>query len=245
MRLTYDITQRLRLISGLTMFVFVTTHLLNHALGLVSLDAMQAVQRVFLAVWVSGPGATLLLTALLTHLALVSWKQVRRRTWRMPVVEAVRIALGITVLFLLIAHVLGNYVLFRIPGASESYAAFLRIFTPEKMLRQALLVIAAWGHGCIGVHRWLRLRHGYRRLLPVLYPAAVLLPVLAWLVGRSDAVIAALVAALFALAAFSLPLLAARSTVAAGTRLTAATAALRVTALDALTGLREVRAFGA
>ncbi len=185
MRLTYDITQRLRLISGLTMFVFVTTHLLNHALGLVSLDVMQAVQRIFLAFWASGPGATVLLTALLTHLTFVGWKQVRRRTWRMPVVEAVRIALGITVLFLLIAHVLGNYVLFRMPGASESYAAFLRAFTPEKMLRQTLLVVAAWGHGCIGVHRWLRLRPGYRRLLPVLYPAAVLLPVLALLGAMS------------------------------------------------------------
>ena len=42
-----------------------------------------------------------------------------------------------------------------------------------------------------------------------------------------------------------LPLFAARATAAAGERLSATTAALRVAALDALTGLREVRAFGA
>jgi ATP-binding cassette subfamily C protein CydC len=50
---------------------------------------------------------------------------------------------------------------------------------------------------------------------------------------------------LFAGAAFVLPLLAARAAVMAGGRLARATAALRVATLDTLTGLREVRAFGA
>lgn len=176
-----NIPQRLRLISGLTMFTFVTTHLINHALGLISLDAMQAAQRVFLAFWAHDIGAALLAAAFVTHLTLVGWKQVQRRTWRMPAVEAVRIVLGLLVLLLLTAHVLGNYVLFRVPDLAPTYGRFLAAFTPDKMIRQTLLVIAAWGHGCIGIHRWLRLRHGYRRLLPVLYPAAVLLPTLALL----------------------------------------------------------------
>ena len=34
--------QRLRLIAGITLFVFVTTHLLNHALGLFSIAAADA-----------------------------------------------------------------------------------------------------------------------------------------------------------------------------------------------------------
>jgi ATP-binding cassette subfamily C protein CydC len=50
---------------------------------------------------------------------------------------------------------------------------------------------------------------------------------------------------LFVLAAFVLPLLAARGAQAAGAGLARASGALRVAALDALTGLREVRAFGA
>src|ERR1019366_3323870 len=75
--------------------------------------------------------------------------------------------------------------------------------------------------------------------------AVLLLPVLFLLVGRSDPVLAVVVALLFAAAAFALPLFAARATAAAGERLSGATAALRVAALDALTGLREVRAFGA
>ena len=34
--------RQLRLTTGLILFTFVTTHLLNHALGLISLDAMEA-----------------------------------------------------------------------------------------------------------------------------------------------------------------------------------------------------------
>ena len=39
-----DLLQRLRLASGLVLFTFAATHFLNHALGLVSLDAMQEMQ---------------------------------------------------------------------------------------------------------------------------------------------------------------------------------------------------------
>ena len=46
-------------------------------------------------------------------------------------------------------------------------------------------------------------------------------------------------------AAFVLPAVAARTAAGAGQRLATATAALRVAALDAISGLREVRAFGA
>lgn len=33
--------RRLRLITGLVLFAYLTTHLANHALGLISLDAME------------------------------------------------------------------------------------------------------------------------------------------------------------------------------------------------------------
>jgi adenylate cyclase len=39
-----DLLQRLRLASGLVLFTFVATHFLNHALGLISLEAMQEMQ---------------------------------------------------------------------------------------------------------------------------------------------------------------------------------------------------------
>jgi len=85
----------------------------------------------------------------------------------------------------------------------------------------------------------------YLRILLPLAGAVVLLPALLIVVGRDDAGLAIAVGVLFAVAALVLPWFAARAATEAGTRLTATASALRIAALDALTGLREVRAFGA
>ena len=85
----------------------------------------------------------------------------------------------------------------------------------------------------------------YLRIVVPLAGAMLLLPVLVLAIRPADARFAAAVGALFVLAAFVLPILAARAAAAEGARLARAHSGLRVAALDALTGLREVRAFGA
>ena len=85
----------------------------------------------------------------------------------------------------------------------------------------------------------------YSRILVPLAGALLILPVLAVVLAFQSATLAIIVAAFFVLAAFLLPWMAARGTAAAGDRLAAALSGLRVSVLDALTGLREVRVFGA
>ena len=85
----------------------------------------------------------------------------------------------------------------------------------------------------------------YLRILVPLAGAVLLLPALIILIGLRAPLLAAAVGALFALAAFGLPWLAARNAAEAGSRLAGAGAGLRIAALDALSGLREVRAFTA
>lgn len=85
----------------------------------------------------------------------------------------------------------------------------------------------------------------YLRILVPLAGAVLLLPILVVLIGLHSAVLALVIGALFVIAAFALPWLGARMAVHVGTTLADATGALRIAALDALTGLREVRAFGA
>jgi len=85
----------------------------------------------------------------------------------------------------------------------------------------------------------------YIRVLVPLAGAVVLAPVLAWWIGLHDPWLAAAVVVLFLLAAFAVPLWAARAAWGAGGRIAAAQAGLRIACLDTLTGLREVRAFGA
>ena len=85
----------------------------------------------------------------------------------------------------------------------------------------------------------------YLRIIVPLIGAAVLLPMLVALLATRSRPLAAAVGLLLATAAFVLPALAARASGRAGGALAGASAALRIAALDALTGLREVRAFGA
>ena len=88
----------------------------------------------------------------------------------------------------------------------------------------------------------------YLRILVPLALAAVLLPLLLLvLVGEGGSLWAVGLAAtgLFAAAAFAVPLVAARVTGQVGGTLAAANAATRVAVLDALSGLRDVRVFGA
>ena len=78
-----SLTQRLRIASGLVLFTFATTHFLNHAVGLVDLEAMHVVEDWRKVVTRSLPGTVVLLAALLTHIALGLFKLARRTTLRM------------------------------------------------------------------------------------------------------------------------------------------------------------------
>ena len=85
----------------------------------------------------------------------------------------------------------------------------------------------------------------YLRIVLPLAGAVLLLPILVIFLGHHAPLLALAVGALFALAAFVLPWVAARASNDAGSELARTTGALRIAALDALTGLREVRAFAA
>jgi ATP-binding cassette subfamily C protein CydC len=85
----------------------------------------------------------------------------------------------------------------------------------------------------------------YLRIIVPLAGAVFLLPVVVARIGLRAPLLAVVVGILFAVAALLLPLMAARTTGAAGDRLAAAAGGLRIAALDALTGLREVRGFTA
>jgi ATP-binding cassette subfamily C protein CydC len=85
----------------------------------------------------------------------------------------------------------------------------------------------------------------YLRILVPLAGALFLVPVAALLAGRVSASVGLFVGLCFATAAFALPWSAYRAALALGGELAKAGAGLRIAALDALSGLREVRAFGA
>ena len=172
-----DVLQRMRLASGLVLLTFVATHFLNHALGLISLDAMQVMQAWRKVVTRSWLGSGVLLAAFLVHIALALYKISRRLTWKLPFWEAAQILSGLSIPLFLITHVIYNRGAATLFGTDDTYTFELGNIWPGLAWEHAALLLAVWVHGCIGFHYWLRLVPWYARLRPVLFAAAVALPV--------------------------------------------------------------------
>ncbi len=85
---------RLRLWSGYVLLAYVTTHLLNHALGFVSLRSLEEGRFWFLFLWQSLPGQILLYGAMLLHITVAFWALFRRRTLSLSPWEWAQYTLG-------------------------------------------------------------------------------------------------------------------------------------------------------
>lgn len=176
--------RRLRLASGLVLFAYIATHYLNHMLGLVSLDAMDRGGDLFIALWRNPPATAALYGALLLHVGLAFWSIYQRRSLRMPPWEAAQLLLGLAIPPLLLIHILGTRIAGLMFGVQDVYAYVLLalwVADPLTGLQQAIVLLVAWTHGCIGLHFWLRIRPWYPRWSPYLYALALLWPVLALL----------------------------------------------------------------
>ena len=178
------LVRRLRLASGLVLLAYLATHFTNHALGLVSLDAMEDGREWFLLLWRNPVATPVLYAALLVHALLAFWSLYRRRTLRMPAWEAAQLTLGLAIPPLLLFHIVGTRFAHSLYGITDSYARTVLALwhlNPSAGARQALMLLVAWTHGCIGIHFWLRLRPWYRTASPILYAVALLLPAVALL----------------------------------------------------------------
>jgi adenylate cyclase len=173
--------RNLRLASGLVMLVYATMHLVNHALGLYSIHAAEAMLQVSVAIWFSLPGTVLLYGAALVHVTLAFLALYERRTLRMPGVEALRYALGFAIPLLLIGHVFATRVAAGL-GASPAYERIVwQMMVNDLEWRQLALVTIVWVHGIIGVRLWLRHRPWFQRASHVVLVVACFVPVLAML----------------------------------------------------------------
>lgn len=178
-----------RLVTGLVLFFYVLTHNLNHALGIVSLQWLEAGRRVFLAFW-RFPGMELLLfTAAILHILVALIALYRRHSLKMPFWEAAQLILGLATPPLLLLHILSTAYASEQYHFKDSYAYVLLslwVFSPWNGALQAIAIVVTWTHGCIGMAYWLRLKPWYAKGRPYLFALAVILPVLA-LIGFADA----------------------------------------------------------
>ena len=169
-----------RLASGLVLFAFVATHLANHALGLITLQVLAEGRELFLTIWRSTVGETLLYGAVTIHVLLAFYALYRRRSLHMSIGEAAQIILGFAAPPLLLIHALGTGYAAQAFDYTDSYEAVLLTLwadDPTTRLKQIAATLIVWAHGSIGLYYWLRLKPWFARAMPVLYGVVLLLPV--------------------------------------------------------------------
>jgi adenylate cyclase len=176
--------RQVRLVCGLILFSYVISHFLNHALGNISVEAMEVGVYYHTLFWQFLPVAIVFYTAALTHMGLGIYALYQRRQFRWRTIEPLQLVLGLSIPALVMAHVVGVRLGYTLYGHQKLYPQELYLFfvvAPGRLWQMTILLLVAWVHGCIGIYFWVRLKPFFTRAAPYLLAAAVLVPTLSLL----------------------------------------------------------------
>ncbi|MCJ9705793.1 adenylate/guanylate cyclase domain-containing protein, partial [Bradyrhizobium sp. SHOUNA76] len=176
--------RQVRLICGVILFSYVISHFLNHALGNISVEAMETGVYYHTVFWQFLPVAIVFYTAALTHMGLGIYALYQRRQFRWRTIEPLQLVLGLSIPALVMGHVIGVRLGYTLYDHQKLYPQELYLFfvaAPGRLWQMTILLLIAWVHGCIGIYFWLRLKPFFTRAAPYLLAAAVLVPTLSLL----------------------------------------------------------------
>ena len=150
-------THHLRLGSGLVLMSYISLHLFNHMLGIVSLSLAEAGLRLAIQLWQSLPGTVLLYGAFALHFALALQTIHQRRHWQLPAREWLRLWSGFSLPLLLIGHAVNTRVATSFYGFHPSYEKIIAgLISGGSQGWQIALLAPGWVHGCMGL--WITVR---------------------------------------------------------------------------------------
>ena len=181
--------KRVRLITGLILFTFLTCHLLNLSFGLASLAALDESRQWLLWFWSTGVGTVLLMASMIAHLTFGLLALYQRNTLRMNMSDTVQLALGLLIFPLLFGHLLGNVIGPIMTDVRNNYYSILTLFwvlEPGLGLKQVVVTVITWIHGCMGLVIWMRIQSWWPRVAGFIYPFVIAVPLLA-LLGMVEA----------------------------------------------------------
>ena len=149
-----------RLISGLVLFTYIFMHLGNHALGLISIEWMEAGRQYLVGPWQWLPLAWVLPLAVFMHVVNACLVVARRRNFRLPAWQWLQVLLGFSIPLLMLPHLNGTWVARYFDGIAPSYGLVLAshffgsaIYLPL----QVAGLLVAWVHGVLGLAHWFKL----------------------------------------------------------------------------------------
>jgi adenylate cyclase len=184
------IERPLRLTSGLVLFAYATSHLVNHAFGIRSIEAMESAGLILHKPWTTLAGLFVLYISFFIDGFLGLFAPYRRRHLRMPTGEICQLAFGLAIPALLIPHASPIRIGESAYGFEFGYGRVIYQYwvfsTYGTLLRRYALLLVMWIHGCIGLRTWLAPKQWYQRNSVALASLALLVPVLA-LLGFSNA----------------------------------------------------------
>ncbi len=176
--------RQVRLATGLVLFTYITSHFTNHALGNISLGAMDDMLTYQVLFWQSWPVLIVFYGAVLIHMGLGLWALYSRRQFRWTAIELTQLMFGLSIPLLIMLHFVGTRLSLPLLGIERDYPqvffAFWVARPNGRWLMYAALVIS-WVHGCIGLYFWFKTKPYFQKISSLLLALAVILPTLALL----------------------------------------------------------------
>ena len=168
------IVRQLRIVSGLILLTYAALHLLNHSIGLISINAADNVRVYFHALWRNPIGNFLLYGSLIVHIILAFYTIFSKSSYKITKIEWLQLIFPLIALWWLAQHIFAGFTLNKIYGVEESYDFLTSIglldqespspwipSIPAYIYNAAtfgIMTLFIWGHGVIGLHRHLRFK---------------------------------------------------------------------------------------
>lgn len=176
--------RQVRLTCGLILFAYLISHFLNHALGIISPEALAAGAIYHTTFWQYLPIAVIFYSAAIVHMSLGIWSLYERREFRWRSIEPLQLVLGLCIPVMIISHIIGIRLSQTLFDTEKLYPQVLYsnwVASSGRLWLMLAIINVAWVHGCIGLYLWLRLKPLFKATAPFWLACAVLLPALAML----------------------------------------------------------------
>ena len=194
---------KLRIVTGLILFVYVFMHLLNHSFNLISIQFADFVRKEYFSIiWQNLIGIFALYFSLIVHMFLGFYAIIIKKSFKLKKKDWVQIVFPVLALIMLLQHVAVSFIITKVFPGEETYElVFAAIHAaPDDYLSNTLLfsfmTIFIWFHGVIGIDSYLKHKATqnkkfsiYLRFLPIFIIFYWILPtssVLGFLVGLKE-----------------------------------------------------------
>ena len=180
MNLLDSLTRPARMYSGIIIFLYVTVHLINHSVGLISLDAMESMRHAVSAISKSFLVTVFLYGSIIIHTVLGFQYLLTKRSFKMPAKDWVQLVTSFMLPLVLLPHIVTNGYAPRFEEAKTSYTIFMEgTLDAGGLIFLSLFIIFVWVHGIIGITSMVNFHPVYQKYKNAFLGIFWLLPILA------------------------------------------------------------------